>query len=331
MPSDSLARARLSADWLQRGRVALKTGRRSEARRAFQSAVSADPANAEAWLHLARLSTPRARLIYTTQSAELGFPPARAELRQARHWSTGPVVAAAPHRAPIPMPLVALMLILLVFALALAASVPLAVSPVGPLLASALGEQLSGLVAPAPAGPGAQHGRAILPASTATPLPTRTGVPSAQPTATATATDTPTATATVPPTDTPTVAATDPPAAPAERWIEVDLSDQHVWAHEGDAVVNEFVVSTGTWEHPTVQGTFYIYVKYAAADMYGPGYYLPAVPYVMYFFEDYGLHGTYWHNNFGTPMSHGCVNFRTEDAQWVFDWASVGTRVWVHD
>jgi lipoprotein-anchoring transpeptidase ErfK/SrfK len=72
-------------------------------------------------------------------------------------------------------------------------------------------------------------------------------------------------------------------------------------------------------------------VKYEAADMWGPGYYLPAVPYVMYFYEDYGLHGTYWHNNFGTPMSHGCVNFRTEDAQWLFNWASVGTRVVIHD
>ena len=81
----------------------------------------------------------------------------------------------------------------------------------------------------------------------------------------------------------------------------------------------------------TVIGEFAVYVKYEAADMWGTGYYLPAVPYVMYFFEDYGLHGTYWHSNFGTPMSHGCVNLRTEDAGWLFNWASVGTRVVVHD
>lgn len=64
--------------------------------------------------------------------------------------------------------------------------------------------------------------------------------------------------------------------------------------------------------------------------MSGPGYYLPDVPYVMYFYRGYGLHGTYWHNNFGVPMSHGCVNLRTEDAAWLFDWASVGTPVTVY-
>jgi lipoprotein-anchoring transpeptidase ErfK/SrfK len=65
--------------------------------------------------------------------------------------------------------------------------------------------------------------------------------------------------------------------------------------------------------------------------MTGPGYYLPNVPYTMYFYGGYGLHGTYWHNNFGTPMSHGCVNLSTADSGWLFDWASVGTVVNVHN
>jgi len=56
--------------------------------------------------------------------------------------------------------------------------------------------------------------------------------------------------------------------------------------------------------------------------MSGPGYYLPNVPYVMYFYKGYSLHGTYWHNNFGTPMSHGCVNMRTEEAKWLFEWTT---------
>ena len=77
---------------------------------------------------------------------------------------------------------------------------------------------------------------------------------------------------------------------------------------QGDTLVRTFLVSTGTWLHPTVTGTFYIYVKYRFANMAGPGYYLPNVPYVMYFYKGYGLHGTYWHHNFGHPMSHGCVN-----------------------
>jgi lipoprotein-anchoring transpeptidase ErfK/SrfK len=64
--------------------------------------------------------------------------------------------------------------------------------------------------------------------------------------------------------------------------------------------------------------------------MVGPGYDLPNVPYVMYFYQGYGLHGTYWHHNFGHPMSHGCVNFKTEDAGWLYNWASVGTLVNIH-
>jgi lipoprotein-anchoring transpeptidase ErfK/SrfK len=62
----------------------------------------------------------------------------------------------------------------------------------------------------------------------------------------------------------------------------------------------------------------------------GYDYYLENVPYVMYFYQDYALHGTYWHNNFGTPMSHGCVNLPTADAGWLFNWTSIGTLVNVH-
>jgi lipoprotein-anchoring transpeptidase ErfK/SrfK len=114
------------------------------------------------------------------------------------------------------------------------------------------------------------------------------------------------------------------------RWIDVDLTNQMVYAYEGDVIVNSFLVSTGTWLTPTVTGEYKVYVKYRSASMSGPGYYLPNVPYIMYFYKSYGLHGTYWHNNFGTPMSHGCVNLRTDEAAWLFDWASVGTVVNVH-
>ena len=90
-------------------------------------------------------------------------------------------------------------------------------------------------------------------------------------------------------------------------------------------------MSTGTWQYPTVTGQYRVYVKYRYADMAGPGYYLADVPNVMYFYKGYGLHGTYWHNNFGTPMSHGCVNLTIPDSQWLFDFASVGTLVNVHN
>ena len=119
-------------------------------------------------------------------------------------------------------------------------------------------------------------------------------------------------------------------AGNGERWIDVDLTNQSVYAYEGDVVVNSFIVSTGTWLTPTVTGKYKIYVKIRSGNMHGPGYFLPDVPYIMYFYKGYGLHGTYWHNNFGNPMSHGCVNLRTDDAAWLFNWASVGTLVNVH-
>ena len=145
-------------------------------------------------------------------------------------------------------------------------------------------------------------------------------------------TETPTATPTDTPDPTETPEPTDEPAWDSfdGHWIDINLSEQMAYAYDGDTLVNSFLVSTGTWEHPTVTGTYAVYVKYRYADMAGPGYYLPDVPYVMYFYKGYGLHGTYWHNNFGTPMSHGCVNFRTSDAAWVFDFVEVGTTVNVH-
>jgi lipoprotein-anchoring transpeptidase ErfK/SrfK len=115
-----------------------------------------------------------------------------------------------------------------------------------------------------------------------------------------------------------------------ERWIDVDLSSQTVHAYEGKELVRSFLASTGKARTPTVTGQYRIYVKYTATDMRGPGYHLRDVPYTMYFHKGYGLHGTYWHNNFGTPMSNGCVNLRTEDAKWLFNFAYVGTLVNVH-
>jgi lipoprotein-anchoring transpeptidase ErfK/SrfK len=122
----------------------------------------------------------------------------------------------------------------------------------------------------------------------------------------------------------------DPPVGNGERWIEVNLTQQRVYAWEGTVLMNSFLASTGTWAHPTVTGTFSIWNKTRIQDMSGPGYYLPDVPYVMYFYKDYGIHGTYWHNNFGTPMSHGCVNLTIPDAEWLYNWASYGTTVQVH-
>jgi LysM repeat protein len=122
-----------------------------------------------------------------------------------------------------------------------------------------------------------------------------------------------------------------PPGGPtAGRWIDVNLSKQVLVAYDGQTPVFTTKVSTGLPGTPTVVGTFKIYIKLVSTRMTGPGYDLPNVPYTMYFYKGYGLHGTYWHNNFGHPMSHGCVNLSTQDAAWLFGFASVGTPVVTH-
>lgn len=112
-----------------------------------------------------------------------------------------------------------------------------------------------------------------------------------------------------------------------ERWIEIDLSDQKLYAHNGQNIDYEFLVSSGKWA-PTPTGEFRIWTKMRYTKMEGGKkethtyYYLPNVPYTQYFYKGYGLHGTYWHNNFGQPMSHGCVNLATPDAEKLFYWTS---------
>lgn len=120
------------------------------------------------------------------------------------------------------------------------------------------------------------------------------------------------------------------------KWIEVNLSDQRLYMKEGGNVVNSFLVSTGKWS-PTPQGEWRIWTKLTSTRMAGGSkalgtyYNLPNVPYTMYYYQGYGIHGAYWHNNFGNPMSHGCVNMKPEEAKIVFDWAQVGTRVQVYN
>jgi LysM repeat protein len=122
------------------------------------------------------------------------------------------------------------------------------------------------------------------------------------------------------------------PAAPAPvvgvgREIVVDLSDSRTYAYENGVLVRNVLSSMGRPATPTVVGSFAIQRKYVSSDMSGPGYYLSGVPYAMYFYQGYAIHGTFWHSNFGQPMSHGCVNLPTPEAEWFFNWAAVGTPV----
>ena len=121
-----------------------------------------------------------------------------------------------------------------------------------------------------------------------------------------------------------------PAPASAGKWIEIDISRQRLTAYVGRTPVFSTLVSTGLPRTPTVIGRFAIRYKLRRQHMRGPGYSLPNVPWVMYFYSNYAIHGTYWHNAFGRPMSHGCVNLRIADARWLYYWAPVGTPVIVH-
>lgn len=118
-----------------------------------------------------------------------------------------------------------------------------------------------------------------------------------------------------------------------EKLITVDTSKQTLTAWENGQIVYQTAVSTGLSQSPTVKGSFSIYTKIPnQAHMKGfspvHGYY--DLPNVMYFTGGYGIHGAYWHNNFGRPMSNGCVNVPLKMAHTLFTWAPVGTRVEVY-
>jgi lipoprotein-anchoring transpeptidase ErfK/SrfK len=112
-----------------------------------------------------------------------------------------------------------------------------------------------------------------------------------------------------------------------DKRIEINLTDQKLYAYEGSKKKMSFAVSTGKW-NLTPTGEFNIWTKLKYTLMTGGSkelgtyYYLPNVPYTMYFYEDYGIHGAYWHDNFGHPMSHGCVNMKPAEAEKLFYWAN---------
>lgn len=130
--------------------------------------------------------------------------------------------------------------------------------------------------------------------------------------------------------------------APENKHIYVDLARQQLYAYDGTALALTFPVSTGKW-YPTPTGDFKIWTKLRYTRMTGGNpatntfYDLPNVPYTMFFeganasaARGFGLHGAYWHNNFGHPMSHGCINISPENAGRLFEWAAISTPLTIY-
>jgi lipoprotein-anchoring transpeptidase ErfK/SrfK len=121
-------------------------------------------------------------------------------------------------------------------------------------------------------------------------------------------------------------------SAKPQKAIVVSISHQMLWAYKGDQVVMSSYVSTGRAGFDTPLGSFAVLSKLPSQTMEGviggEYYNVPDVPWVLYFTNrGHALHGTYWHDNFGTPMSHGCVNLPLDVAAWLYNWAPVGTPV----
>lgn len=125
------------------------------------------------------------------------------------------------------------------------------------------------------------------------------------------------------------------PQQGAYKEIVISLGQQTLWAYEDGALVTSTLVSTGTAETVAVEtplGFYQVLTKYDVQTMEGTisdeYYKVEDVPDVMYF-DNLGnaIHGAYWHSNFGTPMSHGCVNAPLDIAAFLYDWAPIGTAV----
>jgi lipoprotein-anchoring transpeptidase ErfK/SrfK len=345
-----------NAIFIKQAQIALQAGRKQEARHLLQQAVRQNPQDYAAWLWLASITqSPHTALEYVKR-AEMLRPDASA-VQKARAWAERRLreaSAVSPTPTPTTRPpatrwrAVALWAAV---AFALTAVLFIAALLIRPALSGGAGA-LAGQSPDAAALAVAAVADLPLLASQATPLPTATPprIQAKQIAADDTADEPrPRWTPTLRPTSTPTPAPTAVPTfisevgqrvgrplgvGPQERWIDVNLTTQTLTAYEGDLPVLTSLISSGTWQYPTVTGQFRVYLRYESQTMdgrrLGYDYYLEGVPYVMYFYRDYALHGTFWHTNFGTPMSHGCVNMNTPDAQWLFNWSTIGTVVNVH-
>jgi len=126
------------------------------------------------------------------------------------------------------------------------------------------------------------------------------------------------------------------------RYIEINLSRQHLWVWQDHNVIYESPVTSGATGagFPTVTGLFSIYYKttntHLVGYQYGPRYnYDVAVKYWMPFYQGFGLHDASWRSSFGGSDyyyggSHGCVNLPDVTAAFIYNWADIGTPVWVH-
>lgn len=131
------------------------------------------------------------------------------------------------------------------------------------------------------------------------------------------------------------------PAAPIifgptdkDKFVEVNITEQRLYAYEHGRIAKTFLVSTGTYKFPTPIAKTSVNKKIPLMDYrwsYGPrnpnNYNIKNVAYNLNILPHIYIHSAYWHNNFGHRMSHGCINTALKDAEWIYNWADLGTEV----
>ena len=342
-----------TSDLVTQGHQALRQGEQDRATQLFEAALEQNSENVTAWLGLARVAkTQKQRLAYIQRAERIA--PEDPKVQKAKQWAmskettnnvSGDSKMFNWKVFRIGCSGAAIILILFVGVLFWATSFNgNQVQENEQLTLADVGTELnvsSGSVVRDVANDTAVSDQNSNVAATSTPQLPEKNVALQDPRPTWTITPTPLPTATPTPTFAPTFVSDiyDRAERPIgvgldEKWIDVNLTTQTLTAYEGDSPVFQRAISSGTWEYPTVTGQFRIWLTYESQTMDGTllgfDYYLEDVPYVMYFYGDYAIHGTFWHNNFGTPTSHGCVNMSREDAGWLYSWAGLGTLVNVH-
>ena len=113
-------------------------------------------------------------------------------------------------------------------------------------------------------------------------------------------------------------------------WIEVSIDEQVLYLYKGNKIKSAYLISGGKKGMNTRKGSYKMYSLYKSYPMWGKDWWCPDVPYAMFFHGEFAIHAAYWHNYFGTPASHGCINMTEMDAKEVYEQVKKGTVVWVH-
>jgi lipoprotein-anchoring transpeptidase ErfK/SrfK len=116
-----------------------------------------------------------------------------------------------------------------------------------------------------------------------------------------------------------------------QRWLEINVTTQRLTAWEGNNAVYAVIISTGKQSTPTATGLFTLENKQPLARLRGSNFDVPDVPYVLYYEGGGAIHGAYWLNRFGRPISHGTTYMAVNHARWLYNWSTVGMPIAIHE